>query len=513
MIQKENFQTILFSSVPESKNTQKIYGVHRMSTELRLHGFTCQVVHFYINFTDDELKKLVEKLVGDKTLVVGFSSTFFVWGNVKDQALMIQKSNMIIDFVHEINPNIKIIVGGAGPFEMIKDQSNCLKKVNALFDGFPEYVVCKYVKALFEGTELPEPTRIRSLDSIPVYIPNNDDFDFSRSQIIYSPEDYIDQHEAAVIEVARGCIFKCKFCTFRLNGKKKLDYIKDPEILREELIRNYNDYKIQYYIISDDTFNDSTEKLRILHSVFTTLPFKIKFSTYLRLDLLYHNREQVTLLKEMGLVGAMFGIESFHYEAAKAVGKGLDGARSKRFLDELKNVYWGDGIKIEVALITGLPYETLESYQETKAWIEDQSVNVDLVRVNALGLTNPNLPDKKSNISLFAKNAHLYGYYWKDTSNFWYNDESEVKDFQQAVDIRRELDQAARRSFKFAHGGFTLFCLWTELQKTNISRVTFDDLLNMSRVQFTNWSKRFIAPNKKRLKENYLKRYKKNFGL
>ena len=512
MIQTENFQTILFSTSSESKSTQKIYGVHRMSTELRLHGFTCQVVHFYAAFTNAELQKLAQRLVGDKTLVVGFSSTFFAWASEKDQEEIIRKSNLLIDYIQLTNPKVKIIVGGAGPFTMINNRNNCLKRVSAVFDGFPEHLVCKYVSALYEGTELPQPTKFK-FDSISVYIPNDDDFDFSKSQIIYAPEDYIDQNESVVIEVARGCIFKCKFCTFRLNGKKKLDYIKDPEVLREELIRNYNDYKIQYYILSDDTFNDSTEKIRLLHQVFTTLPFKIKFSTYLRLDLLYHNREQVHLLKEMGLVGAMFGVETFHYGAAKAVGKGLDGTRSKKFLDELKNKYWGDGIKIEVALITGLPCETLESYEETKKWILDQSVNVDLIRVNALGLSNPNISYKKSGASLFAQNAHLYGYYWKDDSNFWYNDDSEVKDFQQAMDIRQELDQAARRSFKFAHGGFTLFCLWTELQKTNISKVTFDDLLNMSRVDFTNWTKRFVSPNKEKLRQNYLNHYKKNFGL
>lgn len=515
MIQKENFQTILFSYAYESKNTQKVYGIHRMSTELRLSGFTCQVVHFFVRFTDDELKKLIYKLVGDKTLVIGFSSTFFSWGSEQDKQNILRKAKLLIEYAQIINPSVKIIIGGAGPLKMIEYDEDFRKKVSAVFSGFPEEMACNYIKTLYEKSDPPTPTKL-IYDSIMYYNTDGDNFKFTKSQIIYAPEDYIEQNEAVVIEVARGCIFKCKFCTFRLNGKKKFDYIKDPEVLREELIRNYNDYKIQYYTMSDDTFNDSTEKVKILHEVFTSLPFKIKFSTYLRLDLLYYHREQITLLKEMGLSSVMFGVESFNHEAAKSIGKGLDGKTSKQFLKELKDIYWGDNVKIEIALITGLPYETIESYNETKKWIEDQSVNIDLIRTNALRLENPNVYKLNSSISQFSKNASTYGFYWKDDSNFWYNDKSEIKNYKQALDMMNELYQTAKNSSKFAHGGFTLFSLWNiiqELNKQSNNPLTFDDLLNMSRIEFTKWHDEFFKPNKNYIKQNYIINYKKNFGL
>ena len=513
MTQKRNFQVILFSSSPESNNIHKIYGIHRMSTEMRLQGFTCQVVHFYTHFTDDELKKIIQNLVGNRTLVIGFSSTFFSWGPTDDQINILKKANLIMDYAKLINLKVKFILGGANPFSMTNPINGIsLKKVDAIFDGFPEYFVSKYINALYNDLEIPVPTKISKM-GLPVYVPSEYDFDFSTSQIIYAPEDYVDSEESVVLEVARGCIFKCSFCTFRLNGKKKLDYIKDPEVLREELMRNYNDYKIKYYIISDDTFNDSTEKLRMLHAVFTSLPFKIKFSTYLRLDLLYHNREQIQLLKEMGLVGAMFGVESFHDEAARSVGKGLTGEKSKMLLDDLKKIHWGDQVKIEVALITGLPYETLESYEETKRWIEDQTKDIDLVRVNFLRIDNPDTARNKSQLSVFAQNASKYGYYWKDGQQEWHNNKSEVTNSQQADDLRLELDTLARKSFKFAHGGFTLFGLWNQLQKTNISKVTFDDLLNMNRKEFVSWRSQVVHPNLEKIRQDYIKHYKRNFGL
>ena len=107
--------------------------------------------------------------------------------------------------------------------------------------------------------------------------------------------------ETLPIEVSRGCIFKCKFCAFPLNGKSKLDYLRDPILIKEELQYNYEKYGTTHYFLSDDTFNDSTTKVEQIHKVVTSLPFKIKFTTYLRLDLLHAHQEQISMLEEMGL--------------------------------------------------------------------------------------------------------------------------------------------------------------------------------------------------------------------
>jgi hypothetical protein len=215
----------------------------------------------------------------------------------------------------------------------------------------------------------------------------------------------------------------------------------------------------------------------------------------------------------MGLVGAMFGVESFHNEAARSVGKGLTGEKSKMLLDDLKKIHWGSQVKIEVALITGLPYETLESYEETKQWIKDQTKDIDLVRVNFLRIENPDTSRNKSQMSEFTKNATKYGYYWKDGKHDWHNNKSEITNSYQADNMRLELDTLARKSFKFAHGGFTLFGLWNQLQKTNVSKVTFDDLLNMNRKEFAFWRNRIVIPNIEKIRQDYISNYKRNFGL
>ena len=47
------------------------------------------------------------------------------------------------------------------------------------------------------------------------------EFDFTRSFTTHEHNDFITPYDVPILEVARGCIFKCAFCAYMLNGKKK----------------------------------------------------------------------------------------------------------------------------------------------------------------------------------------------------------------------------------------------------------------------------------------------------
>jgi hypothetical protein len=70
------------------------------------------------------------------------------------------------------------------------------------------------------------------------------------------------------------------------------------------------------------------------------LPFKLEWIGYNRLDLIGSKPHTIQLLKDSGLKSSFFGIESFHSQASKIVGKGWNGVRGKEFLIELKE-RWG----------------------------------------------------------------------------------------------------------------------------------------------------------------------------
>jgi hypothetical protein len=439
--------------------------------------------------------------VGNNTLVVGFSTTFWE-NNIQESEILKNKTIHAVNFVKQNFPNCNIVAGGHSPTLLTSYQ---LPRLDAIFDGFSEGTFLKYLNAIRQNTDYPVSSYDIGTTKIYLQQEYSDNFNFTTSSIKYTSNDFIVAGEPTILEIARGCIFKCKFCAFPLNGKKKLDFIKEDSTLTDELITNYEMFSIQHYILSDDTFNDSTEKIERIHKIFTNLPFKIKFSCYLRLDLLHAHPEQIIMLKEMGIVGAFFGVETFHYKAAQTIGKGLDPNKAKKLLRDLKTIHWKNDVKISVGLITGLPYETYESYQATKDWILDESNLVDHINVNPLYIGNP-AKGYNVNISLFQKNAADYGFYWVDSDSTWKNFNSPVKSFNEAKIIAAELFNACHDANRTHASAFGFIQAWKVVQ--HLSTVTFDKLSKMDRIEYTRWKDAHFT---KTNIQNYIENYKNNF--
>lgn len=473
----------------------KIAGPHRVATEVRKAGFTCQVIQMFTTFTAEELTQVCNKFINSDTITISFSTVFWGNNNIIIETLIAK----IVDHAKMVNKDIKVALGGPNGLSLLPRVNN----IDAVFLGYSEKQFTDYNISLRDKTSIPEYTRKEDNAVIYDVTASDQTFDFCRSQIIYQREDCIDYGEPMVIEVGRGCIFKCKFCAYPMNGKKKLDFIKDYTVLTEELIYNYENFGIYKYIISDDTFNDSTTKIKELHKVFTSLPFKIYFVCYLRLDLLYAHREQINLLKEMGMRSCNFGIESFHDRAASTIGKGLGGDKSKKFLKELKTELWGDQVKIQIGLITGLPHETYESYEETKQWILDPENLIDNVVSTALAIRNP-IYDSYPYKSEFQLSAAKYGYYWPDPKSIsnWKNLSSPVKTSHDAKILEQEYAECASSVSRHRFGGFTLFML-DRFVKYYQEPYSFEEQLKMNRFEYTTW----IIRNNKNAVDRYIQNY------
>jgi hypothetical protein len=459
---------------------RKSSGPYRVATEVRKSGFTCQVIQLFTSFTSEELEQVCKKFVDHDTIVVTFSTVY--WLTIRFGSLGIIISS-IIEQIKKINSNTQIIFGGPNGLTLLEH----VKNVDAMFLGYSEKQFTDYMTSVRDKTSIP--TYTRKEDETYIYDVSSADqtFDFCRSQIIYQPEDCIDQGESMVIEVGRGCIFKCKFCAYPMNGKKKLDFIKHYDVLTEELIYNYEQFGIYKYLLSDDTFNDSTEKIKEIHKIFTSLPFKIYFSCFLRLDLLHAHREQIDLLKEMGLRGCHFGVESFHDRAASSIGQGLSGVKAKKFLEELKNELWGDEVKIGISLIIGLPYETYDSCKETNQWILDSNNLVDKVSIHDLVLINPT-QDRTPYKSEFQINSAKYGYYWTNSKYpwAWANLSSQINNRDNAVQIAHQLTKTALSVSRDKLGGFDLFSMDC-LVKYFEDQYSIEEQFKMNRYEYTNW--------------------------
>lgn len=455
----------------------KSAGVHRIKTEVRNAGFTCQVIDLFFSFSEAEILEVCKKFITEKTLVVGFSTTF--WYNMTNLTHKLTIFKTVFRYVKNLN-GPKIVLGGT-----VAEAWSLKFPVDKVFNGFSETDFINYLYQLSGTAKV-------------------SNFDFTKSQIIYNNQDCMNFGESPVIEISRGCIFKCSFCAYPLNGKSKFDYIKDQDVLKEELLRNFYEHGITTYTFSDDTFNDSMYKMEYLHKIFTSLPFKLKFVCYLRLDLMKAHREQINLLKEMGLVGTFFGVETLNHKSGSSIGKTMKPEVIKDFLYELKSEHWKKSINITVGLISGLPYETRKSHEDTIKWILDEKYClVDRVRSAPLSVSNP-LLDTHPFKSNFQLNASKYGFYWPDPkSHKWKNMLHEIKSADMAISMAGEIYRASKSVNKSLAGSFNI-PLSANIGKYGKDPKTVDDIIMMQPDELASW----LSANQSDMIDGYVNDYK-----
>ena len=417
---------------------QKHGGVFRIASELRKHGYSSMCIDIctfaHINKID-QLKEVLSNIISDNTLWVGFSTTFFdkVFGFTSNDI----EAESFIAFLKSLNPNIKLISGGAKYFPVEKHDIKIFKSYSD--------------KEIVEFTDWCKNNKTSNLEFHTSLINGSEFKDFASSQIKYTNTDLIHHLDALPIEISRGCIFKCKFCAFPLNGKTKGDWIKQGKILLDELNYNYENFGVTHYTFTDDTYNDSLDKLKYLDdTVFSKLTFKIHYSSYLRLDLLMRFPESIPYLISSGLRSAMFGIESINHQSAKAIGKGVNPYTQFEFIKELKQNDFKD-ILITSGFILGLPHDTLDTFKEFEDFLFSDNNYLDSWYINALGIFPPN-KSKQNYYSEFDLNHEQYGY--EMTPNGWYNKNTGLN-VSQCHQIAAAITEKSSKHKKFKFGGFS----------------------------------------------------------
>jgi radical SAM superfamily enzyme YgiQ (UPF0313 family) len=457
-------QTLIFSDV-SPLGYGKNLGAYKIASQLRSNGYSSQVVDFFSHFLLDELKHIVDKFVTSETIWVGISTTFisqkedFVFNSEKIKtAIKDNDVNMLskihdpsmsggvyphdpstmkdfLKYIKEKNPNTKIIVGGAKTWSAESYEETMNRVIPDYYvNGYADEAIISLTNWLSNPEKFPEPIfhgpKKNKIESFIDYDFN----DFNTSMLKFESNDHVDQGETLPIEIARGCIFKCKFCNFPLIGKKRGDYTKNKETLLKEFNYNYEHYGTISYMFMDETTNDSIEKAEFLLDVTSSLSFKISWVGYGRLDLYYANPSMAKIMKDTGLVGQQFGIETFNKKSGESIGKGLHPEKVKETLAHLKNV-WGEDVTIGTGLIVGLPHDTEDYVQELEEYLMSKNCLLDSVSIYPLYLIqNMN--------SLFGQNPSKWGYKFDTTRgiNFWYNDHMNFSRANElAVNLRLKL--------------------------------------------------------------------------
>ena len=457
----------------------KTLGAFRLASELRSHGYRVLVIDYLGRWLLDyaKFKQLLNNIISQDTLFVGYSGTFLVdpfatKNNAKwpQTGTSIQEVNQ---YIKNLNNNVKIIYGGARANSISDDLLDC--NLDYIVQGFADTVIVDIAHALKQGRTPQFSNKIKDVKII-----NHDakglSFNFrDRSTTTYTADDFIIPGETLPIEISRGCMFKCSFCSFPLLGRSKQDlsYIKDPTVLTRELANNYEKFNTINYMITDDTFNETTEKLLTIKHAIEESGVKIRFFAYLRADLLARFPEQQDILIDMGLMTGSFGIETLNYESAKAIGKGMHPDRVKECLIEFKRKGQGQ-INTHGNFIVGLPHDSEESINQEMSWVFDNPDFLDTFHVTGLNLRQGDIWTSE-----ISSDPEKYGYEIWENGRYWKND---YMTSQKALEISKywsnKCHQAGRQKIgsMFLMAALNFGYTYEELNSLTTNNIPWDDI-------------------------------------
>lgn len=392
------YDFVIFTDVTDTILAYKAIGAYKIANTLREKGYSVLVVDHLHTFSMDEFKKVIDLSVGPNTKFVGFSSTFYnaseepVEERPTEFSFMVTLDDHVfpqgkeyedeaVAYIKQVNPNCKILAGGVKTHKDLKN-----KNMDYAILGYGETSVLNLANHLTNGEELRYGAR-KNLWGVTI-IDNalGSDYDFGSSNFRWEDTDVIG-HKVLPLEISRGCIFRCRFCSYPLIGKKENDYIRSAESLRKEMQDNYDRFGVEYYYVLDDTFNDNEAKLnRILEAV-KKLTFQPKFWAYIRLDLLAH-RKDIDKLYDIGIRAMFLGIETIHPKAASAIKKGGKKSKHVDMIRAIREKY-GNKILMHGAFIIGLPGESLEEVETTFDRLMSEDIPLHTFRFAGLVLHRP----------------------------------------------------------------------------------------------------------------------------
>lgn len=441
-------QVVIFTDSNGALGFGRYAGPYRIATELRRINISVQVIEFFSEYDSYQLKKIIDRHVEPSTLWVGFSTTLISpeWNNKKlinmiedgvysnknmianwERGQFPMPKEQIDDFLSYIknkNQNTQIVVGGG------KAHQHDSELVDWYLHGEADLSVLALTKYLLNNSNqlikynVDRANHIHSRD-YPV---------ISVDRIVWHESDNIHAKEHLPIEISRGCVFSCKYCSFKNLGRGNDELIKPIKTFIDEVTDNYQRFQTSGYMFSDDTFNDSPKKIAMYAEAIDKLSFDIEWAGYCRADLFYSNPDTIPLVLDTGLRFVNFGIETFNKKAGAAVGKGLAPERIKETLHKLKD-NWGDRVIISCNFIVGLRYEDEESIWRTYEWLIKKDSPVDSFNFHPLYLIH----DYAKNLDQTAKftnelglRPHKYGYLYNPETGYW---KHELMDQEQAFKI------------------------------------------------------------------------------
>jgi len=405
------------------------FGAHKIASHMRKTGdWDIEVLDFLSAFSVDELKDFVDSRITKKTIFLGLSvfvNPTMPAGPFRSPVTeVVKRHNEISKYVKKKYPWVTIICGSQKLSNVLHHENVdwfCLGMGEIAMEAVCNYLIGKGPEPTNEVVKNPfKVEHIKFFREAEYRIVNATRhypaWPLTRARNRFEERDYIQPTETLVVELSRGCKFKCSFCTYGPLGLKE-DTTRDAEDYYDELLENYEKWGVTSYLYSDETVNDSTAKLEKFAEVTKRLPFTPNIHGFARADLFVtRGQKDWDLCLDMGFIGTGMGVETFNHRSGKAIKKGMNPQKLQDGLLEFKSYmqknsphgyYCGN-----LQTIAGLPFETFETLDATAAWA-NKYWDDDMLTIHPLYLFYYAGRNSYDAVSDFENRFEEWGYKWE----------------------------------------------------------------------------------------------------
>lgn len=162
----------------------------------------------------------------------------------------------------------------------------------------------------------------------------------------------------AYILTARGCPFRCTFCSTHLMYNYRV-YFRSPENVVDEIEEVVNRYGITNFFFIDDTFTMVPRRVRHICDLIIKRRLNIKWVCHGRLDII--NEPMLIIMKRAGCIEIRSGVESGNNQILKDIKKQLTTEQVETGVSLIEK----HGIRNTLFFMIGNPGETKKTIKET----------------------------------------------------------------------------------------------------------------------------------------------------
>ena len=280
-------------------------------------------------------------------------------------------ATVVAKLAKEINPDIKVIIGGAHATMNGSKVFGC-ENIDVSCIGEGEITIVELLNALQNDKPLHSVNGILFRDNnnkvitTPPrpYIDNLDSLDFP---LIHAPKilkdfDKYPKEAFGYIFGSRGCPYACTFCESKAIWTRKVRYRSSDNIVAE--MKKMNEFGIQRVNFDDDTFGVSKKNIKAINSL---IHKELPNMTY-TCETVVQLAKDENVVKDMklgGCTGVFVGIESGNNEILKKIKKTQTTNECIQAVKNLKKY----GIEAHAFIMVGFPEETEETFQQTMDFI------------------------------------------------------------------------------------------------------------------------------------------------